>query len=458
MDFEHEIHEEENLIKNIFNRFRKRDFKGTTGQAIKNSTFQLSQNLIFKIGSLIFTIIVARLLLPERMGLYNLALSTIVLLGVFSDMGIGNAVITYGAKMLGIRRLGKAKGYAKVLFKWKLYLSFISSAVLLALSYFISEYYYQKPIFFALLVGALYIPIVALSTFVENLFKTTENFKIPMFKEILFQVTRFVIVPLAILLFLNSDLSNQGFVVVTLLAIVFSYLISLFFLVSNAKRKIGFLEVHADDLNSKEILDLKKFIYPLSATALAGAFFGYIDTLMLGRFVSTEYIAYYGAAFSLISSGAAIIGFASTALLPIFSRKTGSSLENIFRKTRNFVVLISILGTIFAYSISYYAIRYAYGIEYLTAVPLLRWFSLLVLFIPVLTLYASYFVSQKRTKELAMLLFGSTILNILFNIFGIHYGLNHYGEMGALYGALAATILSRVIYLAGFFVLKKARD
>lgn len=185
-------------------------------------------------------------------------------------------------------------------------------------------------------------------------------------------------------------------------------------------------------------------------TALAGAFFGYIDTLMLGRFVSTEYIAYYGAAFSLVASGAAIIGFASTALMPIFAKKTGKSLEAIFRKTRNFVILISVLGAAFAYSISYYAVRYAYGVEYLPAVSLLRYFSILILLMPLLGLYVSYFVSQGRTKEVASLLITSTVLNIVFNIIAITYGLRVGGEMGALFGALGATVLSRIIYLVGF--------
>ncbi|NCA80885.1 MAG: hypothetical protein EOM76_12040, partial [Sphingobacteriia bacterium] len=70
-------------------------------------------------GSLIFTIIVARLLLPDKMGLYNLALSTIVLLSVFSDLGIGEAILTFVSKMSGVGKNAKAKGYFKRLFKWK---------------------------------------------------------------------------------------------------------------------------------------------------------------------------------------------------------------------------------------------------------------------------------------------------------------------------------------------------
>ena len=98
MDLKKEIIEEKQEIKDLFIRFKKRDFKGNTGQAIKNSSFQLAITLIAKIGSLLFTIIIARMLLPELFGLYGLALSTIALFLGFSDLGIGSALITFLGK------------------------------------------------------------------------------------------------------------------------------------------------------------------------------------------------------------------------------------------------------------------------------------------------------------------------------------------------------------------------
>ncbi|MCG2686816.1 oligosaccharide flippase family protein, partial [Candidatus Parcubacteria bacterium] len=82
------FNETQSTFKNIFQRFKKRDFSGNTGQAMKNSSFQLAQNLIIKISSFLFTIVVARLLMPELMGLYTLALSTIIMFSILSDFGI----------------------------------------------------------------------------------------------------------------------------------------------------------------------------------------------------------------------------------------------------------------------------------------------------------------------------------------------------------------------------------
>lgn len=441
--------------RTIFTRFKKRNFSGDTGQAIKNSSYQLTTNVIMKVGSLLFTIIIARMLMPEKMGLYSLALSTIVLFSAFSDFGVGTALLTFVAKSLGRGDAGKAKAYFKKLYKWKTTMLFFCSLALLASSYFISKYYYQKPIFYALIAGALYIPAVGLLGFIEQSFRAVNDFKRPMIKEIIFQSLRLTIVPLGIFLLLRTNLSNETIVSGVILLITASYLLSLLFLVAISKKKLPFLSKKNPGLTNEETRDLKKFILPLSATVLSGVFFGYIDTLMLGHFVSENYIAYYGAAFSLVSSGTAIIGFISTALFPLFSKLEGKSLEKLFRKSRNMIILISFFAAIFSYIFAYYLIWLAYGSDYLTAVPIMKIFAILVFILPFSSIYDTYLTSQKKTKILAWLLVVSTILNIILNFFGITYGLKTAGDLGAVYGACLATITSRIFYFAGVVWSKK---
>jgi O-antigen/teichoic acid export membrane protein len=389
------------------------------------------------------------------MGLYNLALSTIVLFASFSDLGVGSALVTYVSRLLGKGDKEKAKGYAKKLFRWKIILVLIAGGILILTAYFIATYYYKKPIFYALLAGGIYIPVVSLITFVETMFKSEEKFRVPLNKEIIFQIVRLIIVPLTILLFLKTGMSNRGVVVMTILALIASYAIALLYLVIRARKKINFLQVSSKDIDIKEKKDLKKFIYPLSATALAGMFFGYVDILMLGHYVQESFIAYYGAALSLVGSAATIISFMSTALMPIFARKTGKALEDIFRKTRNFTFVLSLIAGIFTYFVAWYVIRLTYGLDYLQSVPILKVFSIMMVILPVAGLYVSYFTTQKKTKDLAYLLVGSAIINIILNFVGITYGLNHYGALGAVYGAMIATIISRIFYLAGLGIRRK---
>ena len=138
------IEEEKNDLKNILIRLRRRDFSGNSGQAIRNSTYNLVTILLIKFSGLIFTIIIARMLMPELFGLYGLALSTIALFASFSDLGLSTTLLAYVSKKHLEKNLGKAKGYYDYLLKIKLILLFIVSFILLSSSYFIANYYYNN--------------------------------------------------------------------------------------------------------------------------------------------------------------------------------------------------------------------------------------------------------------------------------------------------------------------------
>ena len=144
--------EEKKDVKDIWRRIRKRDFSGNTGLAVKNSVYQFSTNIVAKIGSLIFTIIIARLLMPELFGLYSLALATIGLFVAFSDLGVGKTLIRFLSIELS-KKKPNTKGYYDYLIKIKFFITLIVSLVLISLSYWIASIYYYKPIFLALLAG-----------------------------------------------------------------------------------------------------------------------------------------------------------------------------------------------------------------------------------------------------------------------------------------------------------------
>ncbi|MBU4308492.1 MAG: oligosaccharide flippase family protein [Nanoarchaeota archaeon] len=448
------FNETQSTFKNIFQRFKKRDFSGNTGQAMKNSSFQLAQNLIIKISSFLFTIVVARLLMPELMGLYTLALSTIIMFSILSDFGIGSALFVFVAKLTSKGKDAEAKGYVKKLLKWKVYLLIFASVILLILSYFVSEIFYQKPIFYALLVGAIYLPILGFLEFLEIIFHAVGDFKRTLIKEILLQFFKLSFIPLAIFLLLKTTLSAKIIIALIFCVLIFCSLITLLIFWILAKKKISFLSVKAKNLNLKKVKGLKKFILPLTITILSGIFFGYIDTIMLGRFVESQFIAYYGVAFALVSSAISILSFASSPLFSTFSKLEGPVLEKMFKKSRNLIALISISAGILTYFLAYYIIKLAYGSAYLTAVPLLKWFSLLIIILPINGLYTTYFFVQKRTAIMAKIILLTTIINIVLNFLFINYGLR-FGMFEAVLGVCFASIISRFVYFGCFVSFRK---
>jgi len=438
-------------VQGVLGKVKRRDFSGNTGQAVKNSSYQLATTLFAKIGSLLFTIILARMLMPELFGLYSLALSTIILIALFSDLGIGTAMLTFISKSLGRGDKGKAKGYFYFLLKYKIYLTLISSSILLITSYFIANYYYNKPIFYALLAGALYIPIVTLQGYFTSAFQAENNFRYPMIKEIIFQFSRLSLVPLILIYILNFPKSI--IISIIILTLIFCHLLALLFLGVTFIKKISFLKTVPKRLNKKEKKNLKQFIIPLSIIIFSGLFFGYIDTIMLGHYVEGTFLGYYGATLGLIGAAAAIISFIPAAIFPIFSRLHGKNLERVFRKTRFVIVIISLIAAAITFLIAPYTLL-IYGKEYLPALQLMKLFSLLLIISPLAGIYNCYFISRGKTHIIAKLLIFSTVLNIFLNWFFITSGLK-FGMLQAVIGAGIATIISRSTYLIGIHIIRK---
>jgi O-antigen/teichoic acid export membrane protein len=436
------IKNQTNEVLGIWDRIRKRDFSGNTGLAIKNSIYQTATTIASKVGSLLFTIIIARMLLPELFGLYSLALSTIVLIAGFTDLGIGTTLVRYVAKKA---TLAKAGPYVFYLRKIKMVASLILSLVLVLTAKFIADNYYQKPIFYALIAGGIYIMATSFLNFITGVFQAENNFKYPLYKEIFFQVLRLIVVPLTIILTLNK--SSEILVTSLILSLSFCYFISIFFLYVNLRK------YDKKELPPAEKMNVIKFTLPLTFTILSGIFFGYIDVIILGRFVASEFIAYYQTALALLGSGMAVISF-SGALFPIFSKLSGEKLDLGLKKSLKMSILASFVGVILTVLLAPLVIKIVYGAAYLPAANLLRLISLIILIDPLIAIYSSYYISQGRNVFVAKTVIFATVLNIILNYILITSLLGK-GMIYAVMGAAIATIVSRGVYLAVLFYGKK---
>ena len=435
-------------IKNFFNKFINLK-SGNTKQAIENSKYEFLKILIGKVSSLIFTTIMARLLLPELFGLYSLALATILLFSGFSDLGINQTLISFLSKNYE-KNQNKAKAFFNYLSKLKLILLFVVLSFLILSAGFISEFY-NKPLFLALLVGAFYILVSGLFYFLEQIFKAKNDFKIPFRASLIFHVLRLFLIPLTIII-LIKDVS-QGFLIGSFIFVLaVSYLIALLFYFIKFKKSF-FFRTSVKPLDNKEKNKVKKFILLLSSLSLSGVLAGYIDIMMLGYFVSSEFIGYYRAVFALTTSAASIIGFSGAAFFPIFNRLKGEQLERGFKKSVKVVSVLSIAGMIFTFIFANLIINIIYGPEYSLSVFLLQLFSLLLIFLPLVNIHEAYLMSQEKLKPLSFLYVVTIVLNIVLNYFLITYGLT-FGMIYAILGAGLSTIITKFIYLIGLYFLR----
>jgi len=445
----------QNTLKEVFRRLRKRDFSGYAGLTLKNSIYQISINFVAKIGALIFTVILARLLMPELFGLYSLALSTIFIFVSFSDFGINQTLTRFASVSIGKNNLKKAKGYFVYLSKIKLVLILFSILLLTVSANFISNNYYQKPLFLALIFGSFYILFSGIAVMLKASFEAINDFKIIFYQEVVFQLFRILVIPLAIIFIMKNAFSDGMVVSYIILGLSLSYLISFIFFLSN-HRKISFFKEKAATLPKTEKTKLKKFILAIFFIILSGVFFSYIDKIMLGYFVEAEFIGYYSAVFSLISAASILISF-SPALLPIFSRLNKKKLSLLYKKTIGIVSIFSILLAIFVLVFSSWIIRIVFGENYLPAIGILRLFSIMLILIPVISLLATYLVASGKPEIISKFLILSTIMNILLNYILISK-LVIFGQIFAVYGSVAATIISNAFYLSSLVIYKNKTE
>ena len=106
--------------------------------AIKGSAYNLLALLVQKFGGLIFTIIVARMLLPELFGIYALALSIATVVLTFTGLGIDNTFLRYLSYSVGKRNKKLSRNYSRYVLKIKLSLILLSVIFLLAISKYLS--------------------------------------------------------------------------------------------------------------------------------------------------------------------------------------------------------------------------------------------------------------------------------------------------------------------------------
>ncbi len=448
----------ESDIKDIWRRIKTRNFSGNIGLTIKNSIYQFSTNLSGKIGSLIFTIILARLLMPELFGLYSLALSTILIFTTISEMGIGTTLIRFISKELGKKR-SKAKSYIFYLGKIKVFLVFFSAFALLISANYIANNFYQKPIFLALLAGILYIVFTQILGFLQSLLQASNYFKAVLKREIVFQISRIILVPLAIVFAIKYSLSDEVNLMLIILFLAFSFFLASLFLFFDVK-KIYFEKLKIEKTNKlskKQKKTVNKFVLATLAFVLSSTFFGNIDRVMLGKFVEGGFIGYYTAAFSLIGAIIPLLSFSATVLFPIFSKLKGKSLEIGFKKSLRLTFLLSAAAFLVTISLAYFVILVAYGNEYLLSVDILRAFSVLLFVLPIIAIYQSYYLAKGKPNKVARSLIIATVLNIILNYILIT-SLLKYGQMAAVYGAVIATIISKFIYLGGLVWRRKLKE
>lgn len=419
--------------------------------SVKNSMWELVSKIIEKIGTIIFTIILARFLLPEGFGAYSLAMTVSLIFIAFIDYAIDGALIRYVSSALGKNDKNLAKNYFNFIFRKKILFSFVMASLLLILAYPLSVYFFKKVFLFPLFfLSGFYIFILSIENSYSSLFYIFNYTKGKAIKEILKQILR-ILITILIFLFVAKIYYIGGII----LGLTLTNLIILIFIFFYTKRFAFFL-FDRGDVGVSEKKKVMKFIYYLLVGGATGLIFSYVDLLMLGVFLSEiKYIGLYSAAMAFVWGIAGFLSFNSV-FLPIFTKIKNDRIETSLNYVLKYSLMLTIPISFGIVALSKFILFFIYGAEYVEASIVLS----LMAFLIVETVNGSFIITVFSAREQPKFITKITIFSLLINIvlnFILIKTLLYISPLWALTGAIIATLISRYFALIALSLIMKKK-
>ncbi|MBU2496828.1 MAG: oligosaccharide flippase family protein, partial [Nanoarchaeota archaeon] len=410
----------------------------TAKQILGNSLQNLISTIINRIGGLIFTIIVARLLAPELFGVYSLALAIMLLIFTFADLGLAQTLVRYVSDSLGQKNKTLARSYFKYLFKVKILSVLIFSLALFLLSKIISIYIFKNPeLILPLQFSALYLFIGSILDFITFTFFATKTVKYFTVRELVLQPSRIILVPICIGL-LAWQFKVAGIFAILAFSSLLALIVSFYYL----KKEHSFLlKGKTIEIDKKRVL---RFTLLLMIGILPGVFFTYIDSLMLGVMLPVKYVGFYRVAYMMATSVGSLMAF-HLVLFPFFTQLKGIKLKNTFKKLFNFVSILAFPMAFGLALISKPFIKILFGEEYLAATLPLYILAFIVIDMALFSYFATLFQAKEKPEVPTKLVAIAAIINIILNYFLIKFFAGIRIDLGML-GAAIATFISRYFY------------
>ena len=420
------------FLHNVFEKFFGRQFskEGFITYA-RNIQWTALARIITMIFSLITTIIVARILGPDRFGTLNYILSLNIIFAVVANLGIDNLIY---------KELINRKEDRESILGSAITLKYITGAIAigsLAISlFFLNETPYIKLLAFVLSLSFLTQPLLLLTfDFLSN----KEVHYVSFFKIF----TSFIsnTLKIAAVFFYGSLLY---FIIILVIENSIAGLLYIFY-IRKASRSAHFV------VTKKETWHLFKLAIPLTFFSAFTEIYSRIDQIMLKHYLDEKAVGLYAAAVRLTDIWNVLPNIFFGTLFPAFVSTVGSDSQEYKKRISLFLIILAIiLGFIcfVTFFISPILIHVVYGKDYFAASPLLSVYIFSLLgSVASMLIIQDLFLKNKYWFTL-VLPFSTAVLNILLNLYLIP-------SHGAL-GAALATVISYNIIPFGYLVFKKA--
>lgn len=341
------------MLKGLLAKFNS---DSTIGKVIRNVFWAVTGKIITLFSTLIVGIFVARYLGPEQYGLMNYVISIVALFGVLSVFGTSEIIIRELSKselpkevVLGtsfFTRLGLA-GIALLAICIYLYLASedVSTSILVLI-------YSLSSIFSCFDVIRFYFTSIVQNEYVvkSEILRTLVGAGIKV-----------------ILLLIKAPL--WAFIA----ALTFDFVLLAGGYIVAYRKKVARLSTWKFDVNFAKFL--LKVSSPLLISSAAVIIYQRIDRVMIGKILDNESLGYFSTAVSFIGIITFIPSIVVQTIAPILVKIRKEDILRYRREAQrmmNITTWATMIVSIIVSLLSFYIIRYTYGLAYLDAVPVMR--------------------------------------------------------------------------------------
>lgn len=384
----------------------------TVRQTIAKNTFWLFfGQIVSRLIKAVLIIYAARILGAEGYGLFSFALSYIMILALFSDIGITPLLIREMSKNSDIQTRQKY-------FSTSFYLKIGLLAIFLILVVIGSQITPKKEIVPILWILAIMMVFDILKGVFSGLAQSLEKMEIGTASEI---TTSFFVTVFG-LTFLLLFPSPQNLAWAYVIGAAAGFLVLIFTL----RRYIGQIFFYFDRVLAKTILT---WAWPFAFGSLIGSILIYTDSLMLGWMKSIDTVGLYSAALKIPQILLVPAGLIAAATFPAISRFAADekNFKILVRKTSEMLFYLGLPliagGLILAKPI----MLVIFGEQYLPGVPVFRIIISMILFIYLNSILGNALFAKNLQKTTMIFSALAAGLNVLLNFLLIP----HYSFIGA---------------------------
>ena len=329
--------------------------------------------------SAVGTIIIARLLGPDNMGLYAIALAAPNLIGTFRDWGVTTAMIKYSAEANSENNVAKIRSVFVSGLAFEIIFGLALSVLSFLLSQFLANFYGRPAIVELIQIASLFILSGALVNTATAAFTGLEKMHLNSIMLIVQSLVKTVLIIALVVLGLGTLGAIIGFSVGVLFAGLVGVLLMYVMYRSLPRPVGGALEL------LKTIKIMLRYGLPLSIGAILTGFLTQFNSTIMALFVTDNaLIGNYTVALNFVVLITFFASPVTTMLFPAFSKldaqKDRETLKNVFQYSVKYAALIVVPVTVLVMALAQPAIGTIFEDKYVQAPLYLALLSVIYLF------------------------------------------------------------------------------